>query len=175
MAYESFLNFTGGLANIATVVAIVVGGIWVWRRFRVSGEPYARAGLEHLVLGCDVSSDKLLLRLWLTIKNVGAVRLNVADLFVRIQQIAPCEGDAVREFETADKFMLEGRWPKIGEKTITNAKCAIEAGETEVFEFDFLIPKMVESFAVYSHVSNSANPGRGWNCSTWHKCKELLQ
>ena len=124
---------------------------------------------------CNASVDFVLLRVEVTITNSGAVKLLVGKLFVRLQQILPCDCDALQEFMVADKHKLEGDWPLIGEKSVPDAKCIIEPGENELFEFEFVLPKAVEIVSVYTHVENQQTLGSGWNCSSWHTCKELIK
>lgn len=173
MGFEGFLNLTGGLANLATTIGIIVGGGWVAWRFRASRQSFPRADLKHQLASCATPDGSVLLRVVVIITNSGTVALQVEDVLVRLQQILPCDPDVIRALTLPDTPRPEGDWPSIGEKREANAQCIIEAGENQLFEFHFVIPKQVEAISVYSHVANKTMKGRGWDSSTWHKCEDL--
>lgn len=174
MVHDSVCDWIGAATSAVTALSIIVGGIVVARRYRLFRRFSPRADLSHSLAATIASDDSILVRVVLTVANKGEVRLDVGKLFVRLQQVSPCDAAALDAYRESNEYKTEGDWPVLRRKTIADAKCHVEPGENQQFEFDLELPRDVDTFGVYSYVANDTMPGRGWDHSSWHHLKDLL-
>jgi hypothetical protein len=173
-SFEDFNNLGSGISDLVTAAGIVIGGLWVFFRFRRGRESYPRATIVHQLTACKATDREVVISVFVTVTNAGAVQLSLKKMLVRLQRVVPCDAETIEGLRNASKYTEDGPWPVIGERALADAEADIEPGENEAFPFGFIIDRDVEVFSVYSHVENTANPGKGWSHTTWHRTKELL-
>lgn len=103
--------------DLATITAIVVGGIWAYLLFVRRRQKYPRAALTHHIVHRRIShdelpDDKVLLRVGLVIENPGEVLLSLISGETRVQQIEP--------------------WPEWFLEKVKNGEDPVEKEQTEV-------------------------------------------
>lgn len=162
-------------AVIATL-AIFLGGYWAYSRFIKGRLAHPHANITHQVTHRAVGNGKALLRVIVTIHNVGNVLLTMGESVVRIQQILPLPTgveEAVREGKTpVNDGESEVRWPLIDSRELDLAKMPIrlEPGESDEIIYDFVLDGCPQTVKVYSHYS-SAIIGR---CAIFSKQRAAL-
>ena len=147
------------IQSIVTVGAIVVGGLWFFRR-RLN-RPWAR--VKNHVEHRRREDGKTLLHVTVHIDNIGQVLLRVAEGFVRIQQVLPSDEEILREAECDAE---EIPWPSLAEKRISQGQQEIEPGEDDERQFDFVLEEGAKSVIVYTHIRNLSKRDIGWNATT---------
>jgi hypothetical protein len=159
---------------LATVCAIVVGGIWAYMLFVKHRQKYPRATLHHEIHHTPLTSEKTLLHVDAILLNVGEVLLDLESAETRIQQIVPLEDGIRRDIETKqdpvpkDKSELD--WPLIAlrEWKWSAGQCELEPGESEALHSEFVLDYMVKTVQMYTHIANQSKKRRemGWDCTT---------
>ena len=181
------------IQSVATVIAIVVGGVWTYVLFVENRERFPKAAVDHDVSRVQLDGDRALLRLVVRIENSGKGLLRLTEGEVRVQQILPLSecspGDAAR----CPKRLVEANQPvpelgqRIAEWPITaywatptaqpgNHPQAVldvelEPGEQEFLSFDFIVSEKVRAVQVYSYFMNpeKQDQGIGWKHITFHE------
>src|SRR5262245_61152023 len=111
---------------IATIGAIVVGGVWSYTVFVKERKQYPHANIEQKISHVALSARANLLRVAVEVTNTGSSRLVIGKAIIRVQQVFPvpaCPPEAPcadREVNAAlgaverqsDRFS----WPLIAER-----------------------------------------------------------
>ena len=160
------------LQSAATIVALLVGAWWVLRRRRT----YPRANFRHMVSHVPLNDDTYLVRLTVSVENVGDVLLRLEESVGGIKQVMPLPeyarpalqaGVGVESWEQS-----EIRWPFIDTRRRNRRGTTIESGESAALDFDLFAPRTARFVLVYSYFRNLAKPeDQGWNTSTLYELK----
>ncbi len=175
-------TFFAILADLATVAAIIIGGVWTYKLFIQHREQYPAIRVEHLGNYETLSDSDALLRVELRVTNIGKTLAYLDSGFVRILRVTPCPPKILEWLRqdvggngTTQK--LEAFWPMIEERSFSEAGMQLEPGEFESLFFDFFVPKEVKGFIVYSYVANavraSERNGIGWNTKIFWRAETL--
>lgn len=161
-------------ANVATVVALGVGGWWTYSRFfkNRSGKP--KAALSHSVEDRRLTDNDLLVRVVIRLENTGSVLLPVERLRCEVSQVDPPSREALerlrkRELIT-DEHAADLDCIRCYEEERPKGHTRIEPGESDVFPFDFVVPADIRTISIYSHIGNSAEKETniGWDLSAFY-------
>jgi hypothetical protein len=159
------------ISAAATVIGIVVAGGWTYLLFIKNRAKFPWADLSQEIRFKSLTSDKMLVHVTVIAVNTGKVLLPITHVWTRLHQISPVP-DAIRDaLESGGEPEYDGnseiKWLEIDCRQITHevGKAEIEPGESERFEFDFIIDSHIETIAVYSFFKNQAKQGPGW-CRT---------
>lgn len=166
-------DIADGAASVATVIGLVIAGVWTWRLFVKQRLHYPRANVEHRVAHWRVG-DQVLLRVTVRLTNVGSVLLQVKGIKAVIEQLLPLPDDVTAALAEGRDPVAAGQseilWDNIGERTcdFTENRREVEPGEIDECTFDFVLPGAVRKIQVYSHVQNlsKSDENVGWNTST---------
>jgi hypothetical protein len=178
------------LASLATILAVVLGGIWSYWLFRVRRHRHPRAEVTQTIVHKPLPHRKVLLNVVTTIVNSGEVLLPVKDGEVWVQQILPLTnpqlqralqgGDdlfaALRNWLPTDdqeRWQREIAWPRIALHRLQWAGgiTEIEPGEKVQIQCDFILDQTVTLVRVSSLIANAeysvsqpgnAAPRRWW-------------
>lgn len=158
----------------ATVVALLVGGLWTYRLFVKNRERFPRAAVSHKAAVLNVSADKWLVQVESTVKNSGEVLLSLDAAWVRLQQVLPLPSAVGRRLASGQDPVLEEeqevRWPVLVRRDWRwqPGSAEIEPGEEETLLADFFVDKTVEVVEVYTYVKNTSKRQRtiGWARTT---------
>ena len=162
------------LGNLATIAALIVGGIWTYRLFIKRRLGYAKAEVTHAIVHRTLSPDKILIHLTVKIRNIGDVLLSIVNADVRLQQVIPAPDFVLDAAASGEDPIQDGQteieWPILRHR-ISNwdkGKIEIEPGESDVFDYDFIIDVGVSTVEVYSYIKNKMKTGReiGWGKTT---------
>ena len=86
--FYCFQNFLQNLESVATILAILIGGVWTYILFIKNREKFPKADITHSIEKINRKND-VIVRLTIEIKNLGKVKLPVKSGEVRLQQIKP--------------------------------------------------------------------------------------
>jgi hypothetical protein len=164
----------GSVQACATVIAIIVGGVWSYMLFVQKRQRYPRANIEHRITHRSIPDNKLLLHVAVTVRNTGDVLLSLVSGQTRIQQILPLSLELLDPIskgrdpvKAGDREIL---WPliKLRKQKWREQECEIEPGESDEFHYDFILDAEVQTIEVYSYFKNAKKPGReiGWGWTT---------
>jgi hypothetical protein len=164
-------------ANVATVVALAVGGWWTYSRFfkNRSGKP--RAAISHLTDDRSVTPEDVLIRVVIRVENTGLVVLPMKHLRCEISQVDPPSIEALDRL-AARELINEEHLAELGcircyERDWSDGMVSIEPGESDFFPFDFIVPATLKTISIYAHILNSSEKKKeiGWDLSAFYDVK----
>ncbi len=149
--------------SVATIVALLAGAWWVLRRRRM----YPRANFKHMVSHVPLNDDTYLVRLTVSVENIGDVLLRLEESLVGIQQVMPVP-EHLRPTLLDKKPEIE--WPFIDARRRNRGGSEIESGESAAFDFELFVPRTTRFVVIYSYFRNITKPeAQGWNTSTLYE------
>lgn len=158
---SSILTRVKSVANIAqsvaTVIAIIVAGIWFIERREAS----LKADITHTVIHRQIDDKQTWLRVSIKISNQGKRLLDLKSGLFSIHQILPLEPDDIPILKD-----YRVNWPLIGKPCERELNIKIEPGEADHLDHEFLIPRNVQTVEIYSYFQNPENQDIGWPKST---------
>ena len=168
---------------IATIGAILVGGVWTYTVFVKERKQYPHANIEQRISHVALSQRANLLRVAVEVTNTGSSRLVIGKAIVRVQQVlpvlpcAPGETCADHEIDAAlkkverqaDRFS----WPLIAERSSSyDPPLDIEPQEKDFLEWEFAVPANVTVARIYTYFRNEQKSAEGnevgWSMSSHH-------
>lgn len=90
----SFLNLKDKVETLqaaATVVALIVGGVWTYKLFLEERNPFPHANIEQQISHVVVSKHVNILRVGVNLTNAGTAILLSSGGIIRIQQVVPLD------------------------------------------------------------------------------------
>ena len=149
---------------VATIMAIIVGGSWAYSRFVRGrlGQPHAN--IDHEVTHRPIGDGNVLLRVKVTIQNVGHSLLKLGESTLRVQQILPLSEEVLGAIKEGQNPIKDGetevRWALIESRELDLAKrpVKLEPDERDEINYDFFIvgcPQTIKVYSSYSSVTNS--------------------
>ena len=171
-------QYTEFVESLVTISAVILGGTWTWKKFFREREDRPAADLAHDVFILTSPSGSNLLRLTISITNIGKTLLKLQNGFVRLQKISPCEEHVRNWIEselTNNETELEGNWPVISNKKFWDIEHELEPGESDRLIFDFPIENKIEAITIYSHIQNQSKDNNiGWSNTSTHLINDSL-
>jgi hypothetical protein len=165
-------DVTGALQSVATVVALIVGGIWTFRAFVKKREDQPRAKIEHSASHRMLPNNQYLLVLDVFIENVGEVAICLGRSETWLQQIVPLPYNVRCLIENGEDAVPEGQseapWTLLGsvhENKYTKNNCIIDAHEREQFRHNFLFDSDVQTIQIYTYLEPTSG-SLGWKLKT---------
>lgn len=162
--------WSSALANLATIVALIVGGYWTWRRFFRQRTEKPRATLSYRASHRPLTDQDDLLWVSVRAENTGSVLLKVRELRCEVQQVVPLASETVEKLEARELINERNEADleciRCYEPTWEPGQVEIEPGESDIFDFDFVVSKPVETILIYAHLPNAErDDGIGWDTS----------
>ena len=141
-------------ANMATVIAIAVGGWWTYSRFFKNRTGKPKAAISLSVADRRLTGDDLLVRVVIRLENTGSVLLPVERLRCEISQVNPPAPDALDRLNKRE-LITEEHVADLGcircyEENRKEGEVRIEPGEADTFPFDFVVPSDLTTISLYS-------------------------
>ena len=172
---DTLEKLTGAAESAATVVALIVGGLWTYRLFVKNRGDKPRAEVRHEVSVWPIAEDQLLIHVAVSVKNTSAVMMLLKSGEVRAVPMLPAAPQVWNQLADGvphQKGHSELVWPNRLTQSIdwSSSPRELEPGEQDTYHFDFVMETPVSLFQVYSHLQNVAKEPRsiGWNCTTLH-------
>jgi hypothetical protein len=173
---EIFPKIMAILSDIATICAIVVGGIWTYRLFVKKREDYARAVIKQEIEEHKILPEKYLLRVTIYVQNIGSVAVYPTKSITKINKITPLTDVSLKgllekrpDIGDSDDTIL---WPDvfIREQNLEDDDFYVEPGETEQIWTDFIVDDDTQIIQIYSKVYCGKKYGNlYWDAVKVHK------
>ncbi len=163
--------------SFTTIAAILVGAIWTWMVFVRTRQRYPRANIKHCAAHWAIAAEgKVLLRVTLTVSNIGDILLQLRSGVVFVRQAIPPPTKIIKADDPphVGEGFYEYEWPRIGKKCLKweKGKYEIEPRESDSIACDFIILADVETVVIYSHLENETRKRDGselgWSFSSTH-------
>lgn len=173
---------------IIEVIAILAGGWWSYRLFIKNRLDYPVAEITHQISNHDIDSKFQYISVLVTMKNISKVLIELDFCQILVQQMFPLQIDILEMLQKADPEQIrlgiaadlfsprdkQITWREIGyrdyewEKGIIN----LEPGQTDVFQYEFIVKKETEIIRVISYFHNKkiTSTNVGWRTPTIYKC-----
>jgi hypothetical protein len=183
MNLPDFEIIVGIVQSIATVIAIIVGGIWSYMLFVSRRQRYPRTKIEHQVVCRNVVDGKLILSIDVTITNSSDVLLSLISWEINAKQMLPPKAELARFLirESIGKFpcgpqIIEWHSIAVRKDQWKKGKFEIEPGEQHQIHSDFLIDSDIQTILVESYFRNVEKRGKqiGWTLTTIHDLHSCL-
>lgn len=151
------------IQSLVTITAIGVGGLW----FIQKRQRYPKASIKHTISHRKVRDDKLLLSIDMTITNNGNILLRISAIKVEMKQILPPANELKRLLasnrEVESGFHVTD-WDVIGERNRRILeKAEIEPGESQQFDYHFLINSEIETIWLKTSLQNPRRNRASWS------------
>lgn len=169
------------LDNIKTlceILAIIFGGIWTYTIFIKNRVDYPSAKIFQEITHWEIDKDHVCLSVIDSVTNTGKVVIRLNYCKVLVQQILPISNELKSSINRIDKDDIQNgigesvfydtesliAWPKIGCRKIEweKEKTVIEPGESEEFQYEFILYEPIQKVRVISYYRNSKLPEIGW-------------
>jgi hypothetical protein len=179
---EPLNQLAGALQSVATVVALLVGGIWTFRIFIKNRLNRPCANVTHVVTTKLLSGHGMLVHVGVQVKNDSAVLMRLATGEIRLVPVLPLDDATASALASAAELVRdrssepEVQWPSVRSYKIDWSDCPreIEPHESDTFHFDFVTKSDLVFFEVYSYLQNVTKSKRdiGWSTTTLHEAEE---
>jgi hypothetical protein len=174
MTLETTKDAVDIVQSVAATLAIVVGAYWALRRFGLERPLMRRADVSQQIQVIDLPPACRLLHVTLQVKNVGTIVLRPSKADCLVQRISPMDAAVqdqvnryIREPES-DRGAYRGdgnqlyyadggeiRWPALERRQFADVAEGgeVDAGETERWDLDFVLPRGIGVVGVFTEVS----------------------
>ena len=145
--------------DLLAIAAIVIGALWTVRVYVMSRSEREALNVDQSVITLLLPDGRYLLRVIVTLRNIGKVKVEVTNWRLRADLLLPLVASLPASKVIADKSAFSERaaeWmplTKAEEGTFSGQEFQItlEPGESELQIGNLVIPKWVEIVQVYSH------------------------
>lgn len=173
-------DFSASAQSIATILALVVGGIWTYTLFGVQRQTHPRLKLEHRISHRPLPNGDTLLSVSELLSNTGSVLLGLRDGEIRIIQVVPMPltgAKSERRDALPDVARRPEVWPvlRMAEQHWKEGEKVLEPGEDDQIHCAFVLPPMVTTVAVVSYVRNPSNANLGWQHLTMYDIPQTMR
>ena len=179
IALGQYRDMAAILQAIAAVTAIVLGALFAWRNSLLFRTFEPHLSISHYVSHRNIGASYVHIAVIATLHNSSRVRIEVAQGFFQLLQVAPIDdadvetlyAQALSDNESGDTPDIQ--WPLL--RTIhrisDNEVLIIEPGQSHLETVEFIVSRQVESVLIYSYFGNqmaswSAGSASGWSVAT---------
>jgi hypothetical protein len=186
----TYKDYIAIVESIATIAAIIVGGIWSYKIFIQKRQKYPRANIQHHISHRHIGNGKILLSIDVTITNDGEVLLPLPQGTTYLRALVPpppalittgtsANGPAQAQQhgwpliayqpEESGNTSSLGRMRRIIDTLLGRVRFAIELEphEHEQLYYNFIIDDTVQTIQVETFFSNPSRAHRvGWRTTT---------
>ncbi len=177
-------KFGDSLKPLVEIIAIITAGIWTYVLFVKNRIDYPLVRISHEISFWNIDEQHICLSVFVTINNSGKVLLIIENLKIYIQKILPTDKillDLINNSALDDlkegrvkKLFLENEpqiaWSEIGyrENKFKKGLLNIEPGESEEFQYEFILNNSVKKVRIISFISNPKfrRNNTGWRKTT---------
>jgi hypothetical protein len=168
-------------ANVAQTIALIAAGWWTYRLFVRQRHDRVRANLTHAIVVLGRIGDLQLLRVEVTVQNIGNVVFSPPKGQVKLYQVVPFEEGVTSCFDEsansdelrATPMACEYPWRRIAKRAFALGpeSMILEPGESDYLACDFCIPATVQAIFVRSEVASGdvESPDQHWHNETFHR------
>jgi hypothetical protein len=157
--------------DLLEIAALIIGALWTLRVYLVSRTERQIAAIEQQVLVFALPDARLLLRVFVTIRNISKVRIEIATWRLRADLILPFGPETAKIMAKTNAFSeFEAQWGSLTNGTFTgdSFQVALEPGEAELQVGNLIVPDWAEVVQVYSLFERSRDGStiEGWSQRT---------
>ncbi len=174
---------------IVEIIAIIIAGLWSYRIFIKNRVEYPFGEIKHNISHWNLGEGKFYLSVIVTVKNAGNVLIVLESGKIYVQRVRPLSDDLKGFIQDADTQKLRGgevehlfhdkgskiSWDELGyrEPHWEDGEVSIEPGETEEFQYDFILSDSVQTIRVITYFRNIKfrSPEIGWRLTTLYDLK----
>ena len=150
---------------LATIAAIVVGGILAWRNAHLfrSREPHVT--ISHQISHRYVGSEYVHLAVTTTLHNSSRVNVEFRDGAFTLQQIAPVSNEDIERlyaqvFVDGEQEYLQWATLENTQRSWAEDEFVVEPGETETEIYEFIVSRDVDTVVITTYFYNSRVVGK---------------
>ncbi len=151
--------------GVATVIAIVLGGIFAWRRGFIFRYEQPHVTISHDVTHREISHGYVHIEITATLYNSSRVKMEFHDGLFTVEQLAPLsQKNAERLFEELFKKDLYEipKWRLLRERRLEWGKdeLIVEPGEKVTATFEHIVSNAVQSVLITTYFYNARVMGK---------------
>jgi hypothetical protein len=174
-------DFFGILQSFATIIAMIIGGIWTYRKFIKQRLLYPRINLSMSIDFMSVSQTHNLIHVAIFHENKGDTLLQSQHAELRLRQVLPLPSGIESDLNTGKDPVLNPatyiEWPMIQNRYWDFQKESpfeIEPGESDSLHADFFIEKHLKGIQFYYYISNIKKQENdlGWSLTLYYPVPE---
>lgn len=163
------------VADIVGILAIGIGGWWTWQLFIRQRAGHPRARLSQTVEHVELGERTFLVRVCLSVENVGTVAIEPRTSSTTIQRILPTRSETIADLEEGrpDRGAADDtlEWDSVAERVqdLAEDDFFLEPGEKEQLWIDFVLRGRYR--LIQAHTMVDCGPkykGRYWDAATLH-------
>lgn len=164
------------LQAIATIGAILAGGIWTYLLFVQQRQRYAHIKLEHKVTHLSLPDNRILLVLDVTHSNVGVRKVAFSSADIRVYGLKKqpdLPGEVIRQINEGrlqDEIEPSAVWTNLAhqEQTWTTDQLFIEPNESDQLHYEFVLSDDDWPMIIFTYYKNPTVEGteKGWSLRT---------
>jgi len=173
------------LQAVATIGAIIAGGVWTYLLFVQQRQRFPHIKLEHQIMHVPLPEHRMLLVLDVTHSNVGAIKIDFSTADIRIYGLKrPLElsGDFILRFNREGRLPNEieptAMWDLLAQQAQSwKSTLFIEPGESDQLHYEFVLSEDDGPLLVYTYFRNLAIEGRdaGWSLRSIYDPRKSLK
>ncbi len=150
---------------VATIIAIVLGGIFAWRRGFIFRHEQPHVTISHDVTHRQIGHGYVHIEITATLYNSSQVEVEFRDGLFAVEQLVPLsQKDAERLFEELfEKDLYETpKWHLLRERRLEWSKdeLIVEPGEKVTATFEHIVSNAVESVLITTYFYNTRVMGK---------------
>lgn len=162
-------HILGIVQSIATIVALVIGGVWALYIYNNQREAKPHLNIDHEITSILLSPEYRLIHISVIHENRGntLIELNKSD--IRLQQIMPLSESISKKLTRRDDSIINNcpiiGWPLLCRR-LSSQNLELEPNETHESITEFIIPSYVSVVKIYTYYPNKEKDAIGWANTT---------
>ena len=152
--------------GVATIIAIVLGGFFAWRRGFIFRHWQPHVTISHDVTHRQVSPENIHIEITAILHNSSQVKVEFLDGLFTVEQLAPVSDEYVEQLygkTFVDKERYEApEWHCLKEIRLEweKDKLIAEPGEKVAVTLEYIVPNYVESVLITTYFYNTRVMGK---------------
>lgn len=156
--FNQYKDAFDALQACATVLALIIGAYWTWWIFIGKRTKYARAEVSHTIKHRQIAPHKVLLQVWINVKNIGESVIKLNSWFIWIQQVEPVVPEFLEKLANNEDLIDDDenqiKWPSLYERYREGPAGfrEIEPGVQDRIYSEFILDIAVQTIMVYTYI-----------------------
>lgn len=152
--------------GVATIIAIVLGGIFAWRRGLIFRHEQPHVTISHNVTHRRVSPENVHIEITAILHNSSQVKVEFLDGLFTVEQLAPVSDEYVEQLygkTFVDKERYEApEWHCLKEIRLEwkEDELIAEPGEKVAVTLEYIVPNYVEAVLITTYFYNTRVMGK---------------
>lgn len=163
---DTFYLWVSIAQGVATIIAIILGGIFAWRRGFIFRHWQPHVTISHDVTHRQVSPENVHVEITAILYNSSQVKVEFHDGLFTIEQLAPVSDEYVEQLygkTFVDKERYEApEWHRLKEIRLEwkEDELIAEPGEKVAVTLEYIVPNYVESVLITTYFYNTRVMGK---------------